>query len=71
MLHEAMTSELAKGMTAYAKKQASICMGLHTSFNCLWRHLDELIALGIRSDNDILDLQDLASHNILDMLALG
>ena len=29
------------------------------------------MALGIGSDNDILDLQDLASRNILDMPALG
>ena len=71
MLHEGVTSELAEGMTAYANMQAGMRRGLRTSFNCLWRRSGELMALGIRSDNDILDLQDLASRNILDMPALG
>jgi hypothetical protein len=71
MLHNNLELEQAEGMKAYAKKQASIRQGLRSTFNRLWRHSDELIALGVGSDNEILDLQDIATQNILAMPALG
>jgi len=70
MLHEGLASELAQGMIAYARKQAGIQQTIRTSFNRLWHSSDELIALGVRSNNDVLDLQEAATRNILDMPTL-
>jgi hypothetical protein len=70
-LHEGLTSELAEGMTAYASKQANIRRSIRKSFNHLWRASDEFIALGIGSDNDILDLQHPATFKVLNMPPIG
>jgi len=59
--------ERAEGMMAYTIKQAHIRQSIRTSFNHLWRCLDEFIKLGIGTDNDILDLQDPAMYKLLDL----
>lgn len=64
-LHEDLPPEQAEGMAAYARKQASIQRTLGSTFDYLWRSSDKFIALGVGADNDILDLQEATSHNLL------
>ena len=69
-LHEELDSVLDEGMKAYAGKQAHIRRTMRKYFNNLWRSSDQFIALGIGADNDILDLREAASYNLLDLPAL-
>jgi hypothetical protein len=70
-LHEDLDAVLDEGMRAYAGKQAHIRQSMRNHFNHLWCCSDQFIALGIRADNNILDLQEAASHNLLAMHSLG
>jgi len=63
--YEGSSPELAEGISAYACKQADICQSIHNSFNHLWQCSDEFIALGIRADNEILDLQHAGTQELL------
>lgn len=70
-LHEDLDAVLDEGMRAYAGKQAHIRRSMRNHFNHLWRCSDQFIALGIGADNEILDLREAASHNLLAMRPLG
>src|ERR1700676_2696026 len=63
--------ELAEGIHAYAAKQVDICRSIHSSFHHLWRGSGEFVALGIGADNDILDLQDPATYELLHLSEPG
>ena len=60
-----LSSDKEEGFIAYASKQAHIRRSLWTNFENMWRSSDELIQLGIGADNDILDLDSVATTDIL------
>jgi len=66
-----LKTELAEGINAYAAKQVDIRRSIHSSFHRLWRGSGESVALGIGADNDILDLQDPATYELLHLSEPG
>ena len=64
--HDGSSPELAEGVSAYACKQASIRRSIRTSFKRLWHRSDEFKTLGIGANDEILDLQQAAAHELLD-----
>ena len=63
--------ELAEGILAYVAKQVNICQSIHSSFNHLWQGPSEFFALGIGANNNILDLQDPATYELLNPSKAG
>lgn len=65
-LHSGLPREAEEGMVAYAQKQAHIRRAIRTEFNTLWRGSNELINMGVGSDNEILNLKLATTTNLLD-----